>query len=119
MFGVDKADKYCPNGYVGFHGTCYGQYQNNITLSKLSSSVAWGPATNPNAPFSFVLISRPFGPGADSSNCLNRPQQTYFTTSRGATNTDNQMLWKTKDIVLFSSKTLHALNLTYGAEIPW
>ncbi len=118
MFGVDKADKHCPNGYVGFYGTCYGQYQNNITLSKLSSTAAWGPATNPNAPFSFVLISRPLGPGADRS-CPDRPYGTYFTTSRGATNTDNQMWWKTKDIVLFSSKTQFALQLTYGAEIPW
>ncbi len=116
---MDKADKFCPNGYVTFYGLCYGQYQNNITISKVSSSAAWSPATSPSAPFSIVLISRPFGRGTGSSNCSDRPQQAYFTISRSAMDIDNQMLWKTRDIVLYSSKTQHALNLTYGTEIPW
>ncbi len=116
---MDTAGKYCPNGYVGFYGSCYGQYQTNITVSRPSSSAAWGPATNAAAPFSFVLISRPAGPDTGSTDCLARPQQAYFTTSRSATDIDNQMLWKTRDIVLYSDKTQHALNLTYGAQIPW
>ncbi len=117
-FEVEAEGRYCPNGYIGFNGACGGYFQDELSLN---SGARWSPATNPAAPFSIVLISRPTnrGPGNWGADCRSWPQQTFFTTSRDKDDVEDQILWKTRDIVLYSSRTQHALNLTYGAEIPW
>lgn len=118
-FSVDNDGRYTPNGYVGFHGSCSGFFQANLIVNRVGTPTAWGPATNPSAPFSIVLISRPSGPGTGNTNCQGRPQQTYFSTSRNKYEVEQQIVWKNREIWISSTGVEYALGLFYGNQIPW
>ncbi len=119
--GTADGGRNCPNGYIGFHGSCGGFFQGDLTVSSSGSTNPWAPATDPTAPFTIVLISRPTdkGPGNWGADCRNWPSQTFFTTSCSASDIEDELMWKNKEIVAYSSRTGYALKLEYGIDIPW
>ncbi len=126
-FETEEDGRYCPNGYVAFIGSCRGDYQSNLTATStqqkrrktVTTEKEWSPATDATAPFSIVLISRPFGDPEAAADCSSLPYQTYFTVSRDAADFDSQILWKNREISLFSYEAGFALSLSYGSSIPW
>ncbi len=127
-FETEEDGRYCANGYVAFYGGCKGEYQANLTVTStkqkrrktVTTEKDWSPATDATAPFTLVLISRPFAEDESAAaNCASLAYQTYFTTSRDSTDIDNQILWKNLEIGLYSGDTGFALHLFYGSDIPW
>ncbi len=111
----------CPNGYIGFRGSCGGYFQGDLTVTSSGSTNPWGPATDPTAPFTIVLVSRPSnrGPGNWGTDCRNWPRQVFFTTSRSASDFEDELVWMNNNIFAYSSRTGYALKLDYGVDIPW
>lgn len=126
-FDVEEEGRYCANGYVAFVGSCRGDYQSNLTATStqqkrrktVTTEKEWSPATDATAPFTVVLISRPFGDPEEAADCSTLPYQTYFTISRDEVDFDSQMLWKNREITLYSYEAGFALDLLYGSSIPW
>lgn len=128
-FMNETAGRYCPNGYVDFSSSdCIGQFLGNLTAvstqgkrkNAVTTEEVWSPASDPTAPFTVVLISRPPDyPQGEGANCASSlPFNTYFTTSRDYGDVTESIVWKSREISLYA-ETGYALRLLYGSDIPW